>query len=131
MIRDVLSESDHTEPRIKPTKLGFSSQQAQEMIYQFLLDIVRQQPPAKVLLEFKQLFIDYDSSLGNPAVIKAISALIFSNNEKDFRDTLKRSCYILVNNWDTSRNHTAIKELVELFSEYKISKKVCLMVLIA
>ncbi len=123
MIRDVLSESDHTEPRIKPTKLGFSSQQAQEMIYQFLLDLVRQQPPAKVLLEFKQLFIDYDSSLGKPEVIKAISDLIFSNNEKDFRHTLKRSCYILVNNWDTSRNHTAIKELVDLFSEYKIPKK--------
>lgn len=123
MIRDVLSESHQTEPRIKSNKLGFCTQQAQEMIYQFLLDLVRQQPPAKVLLEFKSLFLDYDSSSGNVEIIKAISELIFSNNEKDFLHTLKRSCYILVNNWDTSRNHSAIKDLVALFADYKISKK--------
>ena len=123
MIRDVISKGHKSEARIKPNKLGLTPQQAQEMIYQFLLELVRQQPPAKVLLEFKQLFIDYDSCGSNVEVSRAISELIFSNNEHEFRNTLKRSCYILVNNWDTSRNHGSIKELVDLFADIKISKK--------
>ena len=125
MIRDVfsVSEGHQTEPRPKLSKLGFDTRHAQEIIYQFLLELVRKQPPAKVLLEFKQLFIDYDSSSGNVEVIKAISNLIFSNNENDFLHTLKRSCYILINNWDTSRNYSSIKALVDLFSDLKINKR--------
>jgi hypothetical protein len=124
MIGDVLpSEGHQTELSIKLKTSGLSTQQAQEMIYQFLLSLVRQQPPAKVLLEFKRLFLDYETSEGNGEALRAITALLLKNNEKDFRHTLKRSCYILVNNWDTSRNHTAIKELVDLFAEYKVAKK--------
>lgn len=123
MIRDALSKSDQSEVPIKANKRGFTPQQAQEMIYQFLLNLVRKQPPATVLLEFKQLFIDYDSCGSNAEVSRAVAELIFSNNEKEFRNTLKRSCYILVNNWDTSRNHSSIKELVDLFAESKVSKK--------
>src|SRR4028119_1902273 len=106
MIRDVISKGHHSEARIKPNKIGFTPQQAQEMIYQFLLELVKQQPPAKVLLEFKNLFLDYEPSPSNVGVIKVISQLIISNNEKEFRHTFKRSCYILVNNWDTSRNYS-------------------------
>jgi hypothetical protein len=123
MIRDVLSEGHQTEPRLKPKKLGFSTQQAQEMIYQFLLELVRKQPPGKVLEEFKHLFIDYDSSDGNVEALQAISEFLFSNNEKEFLHTLKRSCYILVNNWDTSRNHSYIKQLVDLFLEFKVNRR--------
>jgi hypothetical protein len=123
MIRDVLSTSHQSEVPIKANKRGFTPQQAQEMIYQFLLNLVRKQPPAKVLLEFKQLFIDYDSCGSSAEVSRAIAELIFTNNEKEFRNTLKRSCYILVNNWDTSRNHGSIKELVDLFADLKINKK--------
>lgn len=123
MVRDALSQSDQSEAPIKANTRGFTPQQAQEMIYQFLLTLVRKQPPATVLREFKQLFIDYDSCGSNAEVSRAIAELIFTNNEKEFRNTLKRSCYILVNNWDTARNHASIKELVDLFAESKISKK--------
>lgn len=123
MIRDVLSESHQTESHLKSKKLGLSPQQAQEIIYQFLLQLVRQQPPAKVLQEFKQLFLDYENSEENAKVFQAVSALIFNNNESEFTHTLKRSCYILINNWETSRNHSTIKELVDLFKNYKVNKK--------
>lgn len=123
MIRDVLSESHQAEHRIKLNRSGLSTQQAQEMIYQFLLEIVRKQPPTKVLQEFKQLFIDYSALEGNREVLRAVSELIFANNEKEFNHTLKRSCYILINNWDTSRNYRYIKKLVELFADIKINKK--------
>jgi len=123
MIRDILPEGHQTESRLKPKKPGLYIQQAQEILYEFLLELVRKQSPTEVLLIFKQLLIDYDSSIANGEAIQAISELIFSNNEKEFRNTLKRSCYILVNNWETSRNYSAIKELVELFNDLKIHKK--------
>ena len=121
MSRDVLSEGHQTEPRLTLKKLKLHNQQAQEVIYQFLLELVRKQPSAKVLVEFKHLFIDYDSS--NVEASRSVAELIFANNEKEFQHTLKRSCYILVNNWETSRSYSSIKELIDLFSDVKISKK--------
>jgi hypothetical protein len=123
MIRDVLLQGHQTESHIKLKKREFHTQQAQEMIYQFLLEFVRKQPPEEVLLEFRNLFLEYNSSARNGDLIKAVSELISSNNEKEFIRTLKRSCYILINNWDIARNHIYIKELVDLFSEFKITKK--------
>jgi hypothetical protein len=124
MIGDVLSTEGHpTEYPIKGNKPGLSTQQAQEMIYQFLLSLVRQQPPAKVLLEFKHLFLDYEPSSCNKDALRSLAQLISSNQEKDFCYTLKRSCYILVNNWDTSRNHSFIKELVELLTNFQSNQK--------
>lgn len=124
MIRDVLSTEGHpTEYPIKRNKPGLSTQQAQEMIYQFLLSLVRQQPPAKVLLEFKHLFLDYEPTSCNKEALRSLAQLISTNQEKDFCYTLKRSCYILVNNWDTSRNHSFIKELVELLTNFELSSK--------
>ncbi len=124
MIRDVLSEGHQTERLNKSQKRGVVTQQAQEIIYKFLLELVKQQPPTKVLREFKRLFIDYDASVGNEEAYKAVSKLVILNNEHEFRNTLKRSCYILVNNWDVARNHSAIKELIELFSDCKqVSKR--------
>ncbi|GAB4196788.1 MAG: hypothetical protein Fur006_44590 [Coleofasciculaceae cyanobacterium] len=124
MIGDVLSTEGHpTEYPIKRNRRGLSTQQAQETIYQFLLSLVRQQPPAKVLLEFKHLFLDYEPSSCNKEALRALAQIISSNHEKDFCYTLKRSCYILVNNWDTSRNHSFIKELVELLANFQSSQK--------
>src|SRR5919199_720765 len=123
MIRDVLSKGHQTESHIKLKKLGFHTQQAQEMIYQFLLELVRKQPPEEVLLEFKNLFLEYNSSGSNGELVKVVSELIFSNNEKEFLRTLKRSCYILINNWDIARNHSYIKALVDLFSEFQTTRK--------
>ena len=119
MVRDVLSKSPPNNSPSKLNKLGVDIQEAQESIYRFLLDIVKQKSPGEVLQEFRYSFIDYNAAAGNPEIIKAISELIFANNEKEFRDTIKRSCYILINNWYVSRNHTSIQELVELFAEVR------------
>ena len=123
MVRDVIVQSNQTESRIKPNKLGFSIQQAQENIYQFLLEIVKKKSAADVLQEFKYLFIDYQASATNSEAITALSDLIFANQEKEFRDTIKRSCYIIINNWYTARNFNSIKELVELLAGVSFKTK--------
>ncbi len=123
MIREVILDTHHTESHTQPNQLGFPLQQAQDVIYQFLLDTVKQQPPETVLQEFKWLFIDYNASEGNPEAIKALSEILFANDEKEFKNTVKRSCYIIINNWYTSRNFNASQDLVSLFSDVKLSKR--------
>lgn len=123
MFSNVLSESNQKDSSIKQKKLLIKTQQSQEVIYQFLLSLVRQQPPEKVLLEFKYLFVEYKDSLENIEPLKALAELIYLNNEKEFQHTLKRCSYIMVNNWDTSRNYVYTKELIELFAAQKMAKK--------
>ncbi|MEQ9622226.1 hypothetical protein [Coleofasciculus chthonoplastes] len=123
MIREVILDTHHTESRTQPNQLGFPLQPAQDVIYQFLLDTVKQQPPETVLQEFKLLFIDYNASEGNPEAIQALSEILLANDEKEFTNTLKRSCYIIINNWYISRNFTASQHLVSLFYNVKLTQK--------
>lgn len=103
------------------SRQGINVQQSQETIYDFLLEIVKKWPPEEVLLEFKRLFIYHVDSISSEA-IQAVYDIVFSNNQEDFRNTLKRSCYILINNWDASRNYKPIRELIQLFCDPSFSR---------
>lgn len=105
---------------VKSNFRDISLQTAQDKVYEFLLEIVQSWSPEEVLEEFKLLFIDcLDSADLNSA--PSIYEMFSDNNEQEFRDTLKRCCYILVNNWNCHRKHKYIQELVELFVNYKMN----------
>lgn len=89
---------------------------AQEAIYEFLLEIVKNWPPEEVLKEFKHLFIHHSDTVSS-ATLPYLYEIVFANQEQEFRNTLKRSCYILINNWDITRNHESIQKLIQLFSD--------------
>lgn len=93
--------------------------QAQTTLYQFLLEIVNQWPSEEVLLEFKRLFF-YQPDSANSGAIQAVHQLVLQDNEAEFRNALKRCCYILVNNWDASRRYKAIQDLVQSFQDFTI-----------
>ncbi len=118
---DNIFQLQQSEPPIRLGKFGRNIQQAQETIYSFLLEIVKKWPPEEVLLEFKRLFIYHVDSV-NSEVMRAVYEIVFSNNEEEFRHTLKRCCYILVNNWDASRHYKPIKELIQLFSDVTLTR---------
>ncbi|QZZ19054.1 hypothetical protein J5X98_16705 [Leptothermofonsia sichuanensis E412] len=109
------------EPTLRLSKPGRNIQQSQETIYSFLLEVVKKWPPEEVLLEFKRLFIYHVDSVSSDA-IQSLYEIVFSNNEEEFRNTLKRSCYILINNWDASRNYKPIQELVKAFSDTTLNR---------
>ncbi|MBW4538665.1 MAG: hypothetical protein KME43_05900 [Myxacorys chilensis ATA2-1-KO14] len=90
------------------------TQPSQEILYQFLLEIVKKWPPEEVLLEFKRLFFCQVGSTSSHTV-QAVYELVLKNDETEFRNTLKRCCYILVNNWDAARHYKSIQDLVQLF----------------
>lgn len=86
-------------------------QTLQERIYSYLIEIVKNEEPEDVLRIFTHLFIDcVDSGSG-------IEKIFQEGNEQDFHKTIKRCCYILINNWETDRNYKSIKELVDLLAQ--------------
>ncbi|MCT7952841.1 hypothetical protein NG798_23860 [Ancylothrix sp. C2] len=85
---------------------------AQEKIFRFWLDIVHKDDPEDVLLEFNKLFFHHVTTR-NPEIIQALYEIIIAENEEEFFNTLKRSCYILVNNWAGERKQQAIQKLVQ------------------
>ncbi|MHC5856819.1 hypothetical protein [Nostoc sp.] len=87
---------------------------AQEEVYSFFVEIVKKLPPEDVLREFKGLFIDgLDSE--DSDYIPGIYSIFLDDNEQELYNTLKRCCYIIVNNWKTNRKDKYIQELVNLF----------------
>lgn len=113
--------SNPMEPTIRLSKPGRNIQQSQEAIYSFLLEVVKKWPPEEVLLEFKRLFVYHVDSVNSDAM-QSLYEIVFSNNEEEFRNTLKRACYILINNWDAARNYKPIQELVKTFSDSTLNR---------
>ncbi|MBW4476476.1 MAG: hypothetical protein KME54_06290 [Tolypothrix brevis GSE-NOS-MK-07-07A] len=104
---------------VKSNSRQISLETEQDRIYKFLGEFVQKWSPEDVLQEFKILFIDCLDSVDLNSV-PSIYAIFSEDNEQEFRHTLKRCCYIIINNWDSQRKYKYIKELVELFLNYKI-----------
>lgn len=98
-----------------------SLHQAQEIIYQFLIGSVNKSEAKTVLAEFKKLFITYDNSVDS-RVNQALTQIINSKNEDEFKNTLKRACYILINNWSAKRKSQYIIELIQLLAEASVNQ---------
>ncbi len=98
-----------------------SISEAQETIFSFLLSIVRQWEVEDVLNQFKQLFFEYGETASTD-VSSGIYVLLFNNDEREFHNTLKRSCYILINNWEVARSYQAIQDLIESFHDSTLTK---------
>lgn len=96
-------------------------QKAQDDIFGFLLSIVKEWDPEEVLTQFRQLFFEYGET-ASMDVSSAIYTLLFSNDQQEFHNTLKRSCYILINNWEVARQYGAIQSLVAQFDDSSLLK---------
>ncbi|MGD1853724.1 MAG: hypothetical protein ACFB2W_05675 [Leptolyngbyaceae cyanobacterium] len=112
---------DRVSDSFNPRRRHQDVQQAQQTIYDFLLDIVKSWSAADVLEEFKGLFLQHHETISASA-IPALYAILFANDKKEFHNTLKRSCYILINNWEVAREYEAIRGLIQLFADPTIRK---------
>ena len=104
-------------------QLELNVQTLQDKLYSFLLEIVKTWHPKDVLSEFKHLFIDSLEVFGTEIYLGIYETFVGSN-EIEFRNTLKRCCYILINNWESGRNHQYIQELVHLFAEHEYQEQI-------
>lgn len=95
-----------------------SLQQAQDSIYQLFKELVNKFPPESILLEFKNLFVCGDGNV-SPDGVQALYKIILNNDEVEFINTLKRVCYILINNWLFQRRYSSIQDLIQVLAEVK------------
>ena len=96
-------------------------QLAQQQIYDDLLEAVRKLPPVEALAEFEALFFGH-SGTQDTDVSPFLYRILFADDEVEFRNTLKRSCYILINNWDLARHGNMVHALMALFSQPSLKK---------
>ncbi|MEM7794848.1 MAG: hypothetical protein AAF579_10400 [Cyanobacteria bacterium P01_C01_bin.118] len=90
-------------------------QNAQQVLYDFFLYSVQTEPVDVVLSTFQHLFVDYTESSTESELPIALYSIVIANSEQQFLFTLKRVCYILINNWGIQRQPEAIKSLIKLF----------------
>lgn len=94
---------------------------AQQQIYDDLLEAVRKLPPVEALAEFESIFFGHSNSL-DADVSPFLYKILFADDEAEFRNTLKRACYIYVNNWDLAREGDMLHMLLGLFKQPSLSK---------
>lgn len=114
--KPIFLTSRRAEPFTEGGDLPATIQEAQEVLYNFFIEIVKKWQPESVIEEFKTLFISSLTSV-NPDAIKALYELLFFNQEEVFKNTFKRICYILVNNWWAARQAESIEKFIEVFSQ--------------
>lgn len=116
------SPVSYSQPTAPNQHFGNDLERSQEFIYEYLVQVVKYCSPEAALAELQSLFIHAVSATSS-TVNQAVYQLLVTNHELEFRYTLKRSCYILINNWTTQKNHQAIQELIELFNKINFNRK--------
>ena len=117
-----LDQDDRGAALNRSENTGQDVQIAQQTLYDFLLNSVKTLSPAEVLSEFKQLFIHHTETISSET-LPALYVIVFANQEQEFHNTLKRACYILINNWELKREHWAIRGLINVFSDPVLQRK--------
>ncbi|MEM9805679.1 MAG: hypothetical protein AAF959_10395 [Cyanobacteria bacterium P01_D01_bin.56] len=97
-------------------------QNAQQVLYDFFLYSVQTEPVDVVLSTFRRLFVDYVESSTESDLPVALYSIVIANSEQQFLFTLKRVCYILINNWGIQRRPDAIKALIKMFGDRTLTR---------
>jgi hypothetical protein len=87
-----------------------------EIICNFFLNSVKKESPDWLIQQFDNLFIS-QLRIVDLNTNQALYLIIALNQEQVFRDTLKRCCYILINNWSGARYHQHIQKLIKIISQ--------------
>lgn len=94
----------------------------EDIICNFFLKNIKKKSPDWLLGAFTNIFIHQSNGI-DPKIAEALCVMARHNEEKTFRQTLKRSCYILINNWTTLRDRAPILQLIELFARVSEPKR--------
>jgi hypothetical protein len=75
--------------------------------------------PEWLLKEFKKLFFSHQEG-ADSHIYEALNTILLSHNQDIFVKTLKRTCYILINNWSCIRKQSLMRELIALFGKISL-----------
>jgi hypothetical protein len=89
---------------------------SQETICNFFVANMKKESPDWIIEQFDCLFIEPRKAVA-PKIHHALYAIVSLNKEEIFRNTINRCCYILINNWNASRDSQSIEKILQLFQK--------------
>ena len=90
----------------------------EEIICQFFINQIRYQSKEWLLKEFDNLFI-LGGAISEDVVRQSLDAILLRDEKEVFLHTIKRCCYILINNWKHLRNYEYCQRLINCIDGVK------------
>lgn len=94
------------------------TEKAQEKIYQYFIERVKQEKPDEVLAKFEALFMKFTGT-ADREIKQSFKYLIAKNQQEKFQELIKRTCYILINNWYVGRYSECVQKLIAKLNEVR------------
>jgi hypothetical protein len=90
---------------------------AQGKMCAYFSQTAQQCSPEEGLTLFRQVFVEFTKHDSSIELSTSLITLLLSNREQAFQETLKRVCYILINDWWIQRQQAFIGQLIEQFDD--------------
>ncbi len=97
----------------------------QEVIYEFFIQRIKTGEPQQVLENFENIFIHLCCP-DSPNIDQSINRIVSFKQELIFKNTLKRVCYILINNWYINRKYLFVQKLIDLLEATKEDESIAI-----
>jgi hypothetical protein len=85
----------------------------QAEIYRLWSEKIDLLSPEQILAEFQRFFLDYQPGREDSQLQKSLDILVAANRKDTFIYTLKRCTYLLIYQWQKSKNYSLIVNLVD------------------
>lgn len=116
MTRDIFQSDSQQSDSLDDRSAQLTPSAAHDVICDYMLTTIKTCSADETLQRFKQVFFE-GSSIEDERVKKALSCFIFFREKQEFTHTLKRCCYILINNLHATRNTKSVIEMIDFFEE--------------
>jgi uncharacterized protein YjbI with pentapeptide repeats len=117
------TNSEHQQSASTDTRsVKLTLREAQDEICSYILKYVKTADAEEVLENFYQLFIAAPDTVVSE-MSEPLHALISYQNEEEFINTLKRCCYIMINNWHANRDYHSAVGIIEILDKAEYSEQ--------
>jgi uncharacterized protein YjbI with pentapeptide repeats len=116
MTRDIFQGDSQQPDSIGDRSAQLTPSAAHDVICDYMLTTVKTCSPEKTLHHFRQVFID-QNTIEDREIFDALNCFARFREQEEFTNTLKRCCYILINNLHATRNSKYVVNLIESFDK--------------
>lgn len=114
MTRDIFQSDSQQSDSLDDRSAQLTPSAAHDVICDYMLTTIKTCSADRTLQRFKQVFFE-GNTIEEPQVKKALACFVLFREKQEFTHTLKRCCYILINNLHATRNSKSVVEMIEAF----------------
>lgn len=116
MTRDIFQSDSQQSDSIDDRSAQLTPSAAHDVICDYMLTTIKTCSPEEALHRFTQVFLA-GNNLEEPSIQEALNCFISFREKQEFTHTLKRCCYILINNLHATRNSKSVVEMIDAFDQ--------------